>query len=460
MATHGGPGLSLGRATRDVTRRRVVATGGALAGGAALAACGAGGAAGEAPKAVKAKGKVLYVTNPSQPNLDVKTPSVTAFNKLDPNLQVELATPPPGDGPNEVRVRLMIASDQPPDVFDGDSGQTPLNMIRGFSRELDTFVKRDKVNLKDYYDGVIEALTWEGKLGGLSEDWDTQIMFVNRDLFQKAGLKVPDFTYTFDQWLDAAKKMSRPNEAPPVWGGHHATWGAPWQDTVRAFGGDVLSPDGKRCILNQPEAVSALQFIADVWLKHQIGPDPEVLRSANNGLPWQTHFMQGRIAQALDDAVWRATGPTSFLAMNQPSGWYVMPKPKQKTRGNSNRQEAYFMAPTAKNVDGGWAFMRWRASKEGWEARGGSVDQQPALKALAEHPKLKAQTWLTERGVLAARAEAAKTLRPAPALGHIPDLNNEISKALAPVWLGQKSARQAMDELVPVANTLLAKPIT
>ena len=81
----------------------------------------------------------------------------------------------------------------------------------------------------------------------------------------------------------------------------------------------------------------------------------------------------------------------------------------------------------------------------------------PARQSLADHPLLQQDAWLTERGVLAAFIETAKTLRPPQ---HIPSYDEVLQafwQGCQPIWAGTQDARRAMDDLVPTINALLAK---
>ena len=60
----------------------------------------------------------------------------------------------------------------------------------------------------------------------------------------------------------------------------------------------------------------------------------------------------------------------------------------------------------------------------------------PARKSLADHPLLQQEAWLTERGVLPAFIETAKTLRPPQ---HIPNYTEVLPafwQGCQPIWAG------------------------
>lgn len=44
-------------------------------------------------------------------------------------------------------------------------------------------------------------------------------------------------------------------------------WACAW---IWRHGGDVFSKDGKKCLLNEPAAVAAIQDIADLHLRYQV----------------------------------------------------------------------------------------------------------------------------------------------------------------------------------------------
>ena len=135
-------------------------------------------------------------------------------------------------------------------------------------------LKQDQEDADDFYPAVLAAGRYAGTQVALPEAWSPYIMYVNRGLFEQAQLPLPDHTWTYDRWLEAAARLTQADADPPIWGALFHTWGMPLLHTLWAWGGSLVSADGQRCALDSPVAVSALQWIADLWLTHRVALSP------------------------------------------------------------------------------------------------------------------------------------------------------------------------------------------
>ena len=145
-------------------------------------------------------------------------------------------------------------------------------------------------------------------------------LFYNKDLFAQRGLKAPDATWTWDTLLDKARKLATPEEpaveAPfePI-----ALWA-----TVRSLGGDILDKDWKRYTLDQPAGAPAVQWIADLALRHKVA----VPRSQVAAYP----FTQGKVGIKWDIF---PTIESIKVASRGEFGFDVAPLPKGPQRAAS-----------------------------------------------------------------------------------------------------------------------------
>lgn len=435
------------------TRRVMLGPGSAMIGtigGLVAAACGL--RQGEQPPAVtKAAGRVVVALPGSASNLEVRGRQIEVFNAKFPDLRAELLPVPTGTPTYDTAIKTMLASDAGPDTFQGGEVRTAEVAGRGQGRDLQPLVKRERIDLNDFYPAILRGGTYKGKLVGLTDQWNTQVMFMNRDLFERAGLRLPESSFTFDQWLGAAQQMTRAGVDPPIWGGFHGSWYVPVYDAVWAWGGDIFTADGKQCVLNSRDAVAATQWIADLWGRQGAAPPPSY--TSQQGQGGGQLFQQGRIGMILDAGLYAAPDYLRVPNLN----WYVLPKPKgPRTRANFLHCGYTFLAANAKNIDGGWAWVRFLSGPDGFDARGGPEQGVPTRKSLSDSPRLRGGIWASERGTPSAWRDSVATLRESPQVLDYFVVQGEIDKALAPVWRGEKTARQAADELVPTLNALLA----
>jgi len=122
---------------------------------------------------------------------------------------------------------------------------------------------------------------WSGARYGMPiEHGNFQQMYINMDLFKKAGLNPDRPPKTLDDWLAAMKKLTilDAKGEPTQVGfavrskGHPVGITDKFLPFAHAFGARMLSPnlDKATGFANSPEMVAALQFFGDLVLKHKV----------------------------------------------------------------------------------------------------------------------------------------------------------------------------------------------
>jgi multiple sugar transport system substrate-binding protein len=148
-----------------------------------------------------------------------------------------------------------IATGQAPDIISFDNPDFALFSSRGAMLDITDRVAASSVIKTDsYYAGPLNSVTWDGRLYGLPKYTDTIGLFYNKDLFRKAGLDPEDPPSTWDELLEAARKLNDP--ANGVYGITFSARGneegtfqfLPW---IQMSGGDYTKVNG-------PGAVKAL----------------------------------------------------------------------------------------------------------------------------------------------------------------------------------------------------------
>jgi ABC-type glycerol-3-phosphate transport system substrate-binding protein len=86
---------------------------------------------------------------------------------------------------------------------------------KGLIRPLDDLVARDKAELKEYFDDVapslIEGTKVDGKLYGFPWGWNNMMIWYRPSHLKAAGLAVPKASWTRDEFLSYAQKLTKEN---------------------------------------------------------------------------------------------------------------------------------------------------------------------------------------------------------------------------------------------------------
>jgi ABC-type glycerol-3-phosphate transport system substrate-binding protein len=228
--------------------------------------------------------------------------------------------------------------------------------VGGSLQPVDRLVARDRLDLKQWYDKGVEALRLDGKLYGLPARGQVGYCYLayNRDAFAQAGVREPTESWTLDDLVAAAERLTVRDGSR--YG--YTTWWGTFQHSLAAFrrwGGDLLSSDGKRCLADSPPALQATQWHWELWHRKQAAP-ARALAFAD--------FGSGAVAMAGQVLA----GERSALkgAVNSAFTWSMLPMPKGPT-GRFGAELS--VAPVglnrqAKAVDQGWEVVKWFTDKE------------------------------------------------------------------------------------------------
>lgn len=253
---------------------------------------------------------------------------------------------------NEYHQKLAtaFAAGDPPDVFWMDV-RTAAFASQGSLLALEkSLTPQNKADI--VASGLIEPV-WKGRLYGVPMHELTEGVFVNRTMFEEAGIKIPqrlDEAWTWNEFVNIARRLTkRTGDRTDVWGfgvlRHLSDWSI--LPIIHQNGGRPLSPDLTKAtgFLNSPATAEALRWYQDLFVKHKVisfDPIPE-------------GFPAGKIAIFQAPSTYRAV-----LDKRYPSFRYaVVPMFRGKqcavTAGGWNVS----IAARTKNPDVAWTLADW-----------------------------------------------------------------------------------------------------
>jgi len=252
-------------------------------------------------------------------HLAVEQRIIDEFEKSHPDIHVKLFMVP--DSSYHQKQQIMLASRTAPDVMKVEGYNFPALVRKDYFRPIDDFAKDDPtLDLDDYFDAPIKECTYNGKLYGFNIAWGGQVIYYNKTMFEKAGLLDPyeldkRGEWTWDKFLEVARKLTKKDK-----NGKYIQFGTTmphYWTVVWAFGGDYLSPDFNRCVLNTPEAIRGLQFMKDLRWKYHVTPTPA------EGMMSAFRFASGRVGMYFG---W--SGQTAvILGLARGFDWDIAPMP-------------------------------------------------------------------------------------------------------------------------------------
>jgi multiple sugar transport system substrate-binding protein len=256
-----------------LTRRRFIGRGSALGvaalgGGSLFAACGGGG-----DQAATGGGSV-QLTFASAKFFGSSTISdiVDSYNKSQSRIRVKYIELPPPSSSTEVHQQLVQqlgGGSGTPDVFTQDVIWIAEFAGAGWAMDLSrAFGTSDR---EEYFPGLIDACTYDGKLTALPWFVDSGMLYYRKDLLKQANLSVPE---TWDDLVSAATKLTQSGTPLGfVWQGKQAeVLVCDLVSFIGSFGGAMLAADGKTVQIADPPAQAAVQFMYDTINRYKITP--------------------------------------------------------------------------------------------------------------------------------------------------------------------------------------------
>ncbi|MBI3972311.1 MAG: extracellular solute-binding protein [Chloroflexi bacterium] len=217
------------------------------------------------------------VAGGNQPRAEIMDKALTLFAQKYPN--ITLNTTDLAGGNYRDKLAAMFAAGTQDDVISPDVLSQAHYRDVGALVDLAPYVKTAKIDLKTftYVDPVWSVGT---KLYYLPFQVGGNTWYFNKTLFQRMGVPLPAESWTWTDWADSAKKLSKPSADEDG----QAQYGllinlANPQGTILPFlvanGGHHISADFKQTLLNTLESLEALRWVADRLLRDRsLAPPP------------------------------------------------------------------------------------------------------------------------------------------------------------------------------------------
>ena len=338
------------------TRRRALAAGAALTGPTLAACAGAGGSPVGGP--IKPEGGTvdILIWNPSTAR-NVVYDAIGKDFTAQSGIPVSLNLAAQGLNPAE-KLGVMVAAGEKVDLGATSFLTLPQLADNKWLIDLSSFMARDKNYKSGVPKEVADGLTWKGKPHALAAYGTFSVLAYNKTLFDRAGLKYPDESWTHETLRDAAVKLTKPgvdpNHADDVYGFDFSL--GDWLQFVWQTGGqpfDKAGDDPTKGTMSSPAAVEAMTFMADLVLRQQC-----VARFDAKDRPAMNSGRLGMLQQSL-------TG-LGGLATSAQFPWDIVLFPKGKAgRAIPIGGAGYGISPTSVRPDAAWSFLAFLTSAAG-----------------------------------------------------------------------------------------------
>ncbi|WP_022900821.1 extracellular solute-binding protein [Humibacter albus] len=432
----------------------------ALAIGAVAAAALSGCSAGSGSDKVI---KVAYQKFGNFTQMDTQMKSVAKqFEAQNKGYTVKLVPIQASENDYYTKLSLMNkAASTAPDVLYEDTFLIKSDADAGYLAPLDSYVK-DWSDWSKFPDNAKQAGEGEnGKLYGISMGTDTRALWYNKDLLKKAGVEVPWQPKSWQDVLDAAKKVkaAEPGVTPiNIYSGK----GGGEQSTMQGFEmllygthDTLYDSSSKKWIAGSKGFVDSLDVIKEIY-QGGLGPSVQNALDPNFGNTVSGQLLpQGKLAIDLDGSWlpqnWIKSGAAPWSDWNKVMGEVAMPTQDGASPGTTSMSGGWTLAlgSKSKNKDAAWDFIKLALNKKNSLKYDVSATQIAVRTDVASDP-----TYTDANPTNKFFSDLVKVTHFRPATSVYPKVSNNIQVAMESVMTGQATPKQAAktyDDALPDA---------
>ncbi|WP_308798241.1 ABC transporter substrate-binding protein [Agromyces silvae] len=187
--------------------------------------------------------------------------SIAGFNEMYPNITVNLSVTPFSE--YWTKLQTQASSDTLPDLFWMNGPNIQLYALNGKLEPITGAVDAGDIDPANYPESLVDLYTVDDVAYGVPKDMDTIGVWVNRELFDRAGVEVPADDWTWDDFQATAAEISTALAAEGSYGAAGGMDGqTTYYNTIFQAGGSVI--EGQSSGYASPEAQEGIQFWTDL----------------------------------------------------------------------------------------------------------------------------------------------------------------------------------------------------
>lgn len=262
---------------------------------------------------------------------DEKKAYEAAIKKFEENENVSVEIIATDADQYATKLQAAISGGNVPDVFYIEQSNLMAYVDNGVLLDITKYIEESDFDLDNIWEYGSESYRYDGEqvgtgpLYGLPKDLGPFALGYNKDMFEKAGVELPDpdKPYSWDEFLEVSKALTLDTNGDgklDQWGtGFNINWSL--QAFVWSNGADFINASMDKVTVDTPEFAEALQYLADLQNVHEVTPSISDAQTLDTYQRW----MNGEIA-------FFPVGPWDMSTYDKlPFEYDLMPWPAGKT---------------------------------------------------------------------------------------------------------------------------------
>ncbi|MDV4152130.1 sugar ABC transporter substrate-binding protein [Clostridium sp. AL.422] len=310
----------------------------------------------------------------------------------------------------------------------------------------DRIEESEKIDLENYPKEIVDLYNWNNeKQFAVPKDIDTIALWYNKTMFDEAGLEYPNADWTWDDFKEAAKKLTKSDGSQYGYTLSPSDNQEGWYNMVYSMGGAIISDDRKTSKMDDPNTIKAIEY-ASSFVKEGLTPKYEII--AENGA--ESLFKSGKVAM-IPQGSWMVSDLMSNDYVKENADVAVLPKDATTGKRISIYNGLGWTASAnTKSPDNAWKLIEYLTSKDAQQKQSDLGVTMSAYDGTSDnwkdlHPEINLQAYLDMKENLVIRPYSKSTVI----------WENYVSEKLIDVWTGTMSAEDACKEIANKMNELL-----
>ncbi len=341
------------------------------------------------------------------------TAVVDSFEAAHPEIDVTIDYTP-GQSDYYRKITSDFAAGGAPDVYLTNYRQFGQYAGAGGLAPIQSYLDAsESISQDDYYSLSLDAFRFgdDNELYCLPQNISSLVVYYNEDLFEAAGVPLPEDGWSWDTFVAAAQALALDTDGdgtldqygvvvdPSMYRMASFVWGA---------GGEIVDDTEHPTTLtiDTPEAIVGLnKFVSLGASGYNVVPSEEEVAAEAD----QDRFMRGGAGMYI-----QSRRPVPTLREIEDFSWNVTSLPVQDEAATVLHSDAFCMAASTKNADAVWSFIEYAGSTEGQLLLAETGRTVPSMISVSESDVfLKGIPVSVANGSPVSSPEAAEALPPA-----------------------------------------------
>lgn len=393
-------------------------------------ACGGGETSG---KQKDTGNKVLRVLNWGNTEEEkIANEAIARFNENNPDVEVKQTCVPVTSWSDFIQKWItMSTSGEAPDVINIGLEAVQMAVSNDLLMPLDEIVSEDQDLSKvkeEYAPVLLDGFSVDDNLYGLPNGTQTMVMYYNKTMFDEAGLEYPKDGWTWDEFYEDAKKLTKSDGSVYGFGLSSSYFQlTPWWSTNNT----ALVDENQNPALNSKKMVEAVEFL-DKLVKEKVTPDP-ISSDVYTMFSSKQLAMVGAGRWVLN--TWQDAGLTN-------ADFDCVQWPVNEKEGSVFGGAAWCISKNTENKELSIELLKSLVSEETLKAVAAGGQQVPPTESLATDTEIMGTTPDNIEGIW----KAVTVASPVAAPTYFGDLEQTTLRCMEEVFSGGKDVQQALDD--------------